>query len=96
MTLVLKRRELEVAVSQAQVDVRAARNQSTHPDILAGLRVLAIHVPRAGSVGFRLALSAPDVLNYEVDQLDGFEREMLLISNALLRERKRAERDSQL
>jgi hypothetical protein len=94
MTIFLNGRELEVVVSKTRVDVRAAKNQSTLLDILAGLRVPTSQVPRAKSVEFRLELAAPDVLSYELDGLDDFEREMLLLSNALFRERKQAERES--
>lgn len=85
MKSLVQDRDLEAAAQSAPVDVRTVRHQAEALDALAGLRVRTT-VTVAG-VGYEMHIASPDVITYEAFDVDPFEREMLMISNALLKER---------
>jgi hypothetical protein len=93
MTLLLDDRESAVIGRWLRACRRRTHKRAEQMDVLAGLRVALTDVPQSSTVEYRLLRSGQDVLNYEVDDLDDFEKEMLKLSNALFRERKRAEQE---
>jgi hypothetical protein len=85
MKPLVKDRDLEAAAQSAPVDVRTVRHQAEALDAFAWLRVCA--TVRVAGMGYEMHIASPDVITYETFDMDPFEREMLMISNALLKER---------